>query len=383
MGGEGRLTLNDWLLNISTLLYVIALLGVAPYLPRYAIGLGAGEIEVSMLATSYAITAIALRLTVGGLNDRGYARALMISGGLLNTLSLTLYSIASNLEILYAGRLLQGVSVALFIPASLYSASVTEARAQKAIVWRSTMWGLGSALGPALLGLILQTLSWKWFFYVAAATSTLSALLATPFKLERVEVRGGGGGSILTKPFILSSLTLFTYVIAYQSLSYFLPSLHEVEGLPTTETTTFFTVMALANLTARIILSLQGNFNPKNTALTGVLISIAGYTVITVKQEGIEALIAATLAGLGLGLLFPSLQIISLLGVPRQRRGVASSIYTAMFDLGALVGPPTVITIAGGYRESLTLSTLITVTTLIPITLLKTTGKPREQEPQP
>jgi ACDE family multidrug resistance protein len=383
MGGEGRLTLNDWLLNISTLLYVIALLGVAPYLPRYAIGLGAGEIEVSMLATSYAITAIALRLTVGGLNDRGYARTLMISGGLLNALSLTLYSIASNLEILYAGRLLQGVSVALFIPASLYSASVTGARAQKAIVWRSTMWGLGSALGPALLGLILQTLSWKWFFYVAAATSTLSALLATPFKLERVEVRGGGGGSILTKPFILSSLTLFTYVIAYQSLSYFLPSLHEVEGLPTTETTTFFTVMALANLTARIILSLQGNFNPKNAALTGVLISIAGYTVITVKQEGIEALIAATLAGLGLGLLFPSLQIISLLGVPRQRRGVASSIYTAMFDLGALVGPPTVITIAGGYRESLALSTLITVTTLIPVTLLKTTGKPREQEPQP
>jgi len=383
MGGEGRLTLNDWLLNISTLLYVIALLGVAPYLPRYAIGLGAGEIEVSMLATSYAITAIALRLTVGGLNDRGYARTLVISGGLLNALSLTLYSIASNLEILYAGRLLQGVSVALFIPASLYSASVTGARAQKAIVWRSTMWGLGSALGPAILGLILQTLSWKWFFYVAAATSTLSALLAIPFKLERVEVRGGGGGSILTKPFILSSLTLFTYVIAYQSLSYFLPSLHEVEGLPTTETTTFFTVMALANLTARIILSLQGNFNPKNTALTGVLISIAGYTVITVKQEGIEALIAATLAGLGLGLLFPSLQIISLLGVPRQRRGVASSIYTAMFDLGALVGPPTVITIAGGYRESLTLSTLITVTTLIPITLLKTTGKPKEQEPQP
>jgi MFS family permease len=141
--------------------------------------------------------------------------------------------------------------------------------------------------------------------------------------------------------------------------------------------------MALANLTARIILSLRGNFSPKNAALAGVLISIAGYTVITVKQEGIEALIAATLAGLGLGLLFPSLQIISLLGVPRQRRGVASSIYTAMFDLGALVGPPTVITIAGGYRESLTLSTLITVTTLIPITLLKTTGKPKEQEPQP
>jgi MFS family permease len=381
MGNGGRLTLNDWLLNLSTLLYVVSLLGVAPYLPRYAISLGASELEVSMLATSYAITAVALRFAVGGLNDRGYAGVLMVLGGLLNALSLTLYSISESLSTLYAGRLLQGVSVALFIPASLYSASVTGARAQRVIVWRSTMWGLGSVLGPAVLGLTLQRLSWQPMFYLAAATSALSALLAMQFKPERFEA--GDGGSILTRPFLLASLTLLTYVIAYQSLTYFLPSLHEVEGLPTAETAAFFTVMALANLASRTVLSIAGEFNPGNTALAGVVASIAGYTIVTLRPEGLEALVAATLVGLGLGLLFPSLQVISLLGVPRQRRGMASSIYTAMFDIGALVGPPTVIAIAGGYRESLALSTLITVTTLIPITLLKTTGKPRGQEPQP
>jgi MFS family permease len=383
MGGGVRLTLDDWLLNISTLLYVIALLGVVPYLPRYAVGLGAGELEVSMLATSYAITSIALRLLVGGLNDRGYAKPLMVSGGLLNALSLLVYSSTTNLNIVYVGRLLQGVSVALFIPASLYSASVTGVRAQRVIVWRSTMWGLGSALGPALLGVVLQTLSWKGLFYTAAAISIASAALSLAFKPERVEARREEGGSILTKPFILASLTLLAYVIGYQSLAYFLPSLHEVEGLPTTDTTAFFTVMAVASLASRIALSTLKNFNPKNTALTGVIASITGYTIVTVKQEGVEALVAASLAGLGLGLLFPSLQIISLLGVPRHRRGVASSIYTAMFDIGSLIGPPTVITIAGGYKESLTLSTIIVTTTLIPITIMRTTEKPKEQEPQP
>ncbi len=367
MSSDGRLTPNDWLLNISTLLYVTALLGVVPYLPRYAIGLGASEREVSMLATSYAVTAIMLRFAIGGLNDRGYARALMVSGGLLNAFSFTLYSSFESLEAVYLGRLLQGVSVALFIPASLYSASVAGARAQKVIVWRSTMWGLGSILGPALLGVILQTLSWKWMFYAATLISILSALLAIPFRLEGVEARKGDGGSIATKPFILASLTLLLYVIGYQSLSYFLPSLHEVEGLPTTETTKFFTVMAVANLASRITLSLLGNFNPKNTALIGVVASIAGYTVTSIEHKGLEALVAATLIGLGLGLLFPSLQIISLLGVPREKRGVASSIYTAMFDLGALIGPPTVIAIAGGYRESLVLSTLIVTATIVPV----------------
>jgi len=263
MGGGVRLTLDDWLLNISTLLYVIALLGVVPYLPRYAVGLGAGELEVSMLATSYAITSIALRLLVGGLNDRGYAKPLMVLGGLLNALSLLVYSSTTNLNIVYVGRLLQGVSVALFIPASLYSASITGVRAQRVIVWRSTMWGLGSALGPALLGVVLQTLSWKGLFYTAAAISIASAALSLAFKPERVEARREEGGSILTKPFILASLTLLAYVIGYQSLAYFLPSLHEVEGLPTTDTTAFFTVMAVASLASRIALSTLKNFNPK------------------------------------------------------------------------------------------------------------------------
>ncbi len=377
MGSEDKLTINDWLLNISTLLYVISLLGVVPYLPRYAIGFGASEAEVSMLATSYAITAIGVRFIAGGLNDRGYASYLMFLGSILNILSLIIYSIAVNLQIIYIGRLVQGISIALFIPASLYSASITGVRAQKVIVWRSTMWGLGSVIGPALLGLILQWWSWRGLFYTAAITSILAAVLSLAFKSEEVRKGGGDSGTILTKPFILASLTLLVYVIGYQSLTYFLPSLHEIEKLPPTETATFFTIMAIANLTSRIILSILKEFNPRKTALIGSITSIIGYMVIAIKPQGLEAVIAAILIGIGLGLLLPSLQVISLLGVPENRRGIASSIYTAMFDLGALIGPPIVITIAGSYKESLTISTLIIAITITLIIAVK----PKEGKP--
>lgn len=372
MSRDNRLTLNDWILNISTLLYVISLLGIAPYLPRYAVALGASETEVSLLATSYALTAIALRFIVGYLNDKGYARTLMVTGSLLNALALTLYSTSGSLALVYVGRLVQGVSVALFIPASLYSASVTGARASRVIVWRATMWGLGSALGPAILGFVLVRWSWQPLFLAATLASIAAATMSSLYKQEAVAVSGGGFGfrEVLTKPFILASVTLFTYVVGYQSLSYFLPSLHEIEGLPSSETAAFFTIMAFSNLASRLAISLKQNFNPPLGALAGLAASIVGYTIVAIEPNGQIALIAAVLAGLGLGLLFPSLQVISLLGVPEYRRGLAASIYTAMFDLAALVGPPIVITISGGYRESLVTSAIVIALTAAPVILI-------------
>ena len=56
----GGVSINEWLLNISTLLYVIALIGASTYLPRYAVSLGASETSVSLLASSYAAASIPL-----------------------------------------------------------------------------------------------------------------------------------------------------------------------------------------------------------------------------------------------------------------------------------------------------------------------------------
>ncbi|MEM4558651.1 MAG: MFS transporter [Acidilobaceae archaeon] len=366
---EDNLTVNDWILNIATLLYVASLLGVAPYLSRYAVALGASQSEVSLLATSYALTAIMLRLIVGYLNDKGYAKHLMVLGGLLNSIAVLVYIEASSVSTIYIGRLIQGVSVAFFIPASLYSASLGDPRrASRTILWRSTMWGLGSALGPALLGFILDRLSWTAMFSVSAILSISSAILSQSYKQSKIESKKSYAlDSILTLPFIVASLTLFIYVVSYQSLSLFLPALHEVSGYPAYETTVFFTILATANLLARLTLSISRSFTPIATAIIGLILSIIGYISVAIDPLSNTTILYAILIGGGLGILFPSLQVISLLGVPEARRGLASSIYTAMWDLASLIGPPLVMTISAGYKDSLMTSAVIVCLAIIPI----------------
>lgn len=359
------------MLNISTLIYVIALIGIAPYLSRQAVALGASEREVSFLATSYAITAISLRLLVGSLSDRGFAKALMFAGGLVSSLAFLTYSQASTVPQLYVGRLLQGVSVALFIPASLYSATVGDReRASSVIMWRSTMWGLGSALGPLLFGYVLQSSSWAIACYAGAALAAISSIAS--LSMERREQRGQGAtnGSMLTPGFMAASATLFLFVIAYQSMFFFLPALHELESYPQSQTSLLFASLAGFNLVARLAISLLKPGAPAITAAIGIAMSTIGYAILAISPMGPLSLLGAAVLGAGFGTMVPSLQIVSLLSVPEGRRGFASSVYTATFDVASLIGPPTVIAIAGDYGRSLYFSIALSGLSLAPILLL-------------
>ncbi|MEN3000073.1 MAG: MFS transporter [Acidilobaceae archaeon] len=349
---------------------MIALLGVAPYLARHSVSLGATEDQVSLLATSYAITAIAVRFFVSHLNDRGFSTVLMIGGGVLSATSFLMFSLSETVTQLYAGRLVQGVSVALYIPASLYSASMGDAeRATKVILWRSTMWGVGSTIGPAVMGWAVQSSSWTTMYYLGASVSLASALLCLAVEAPKGETAGrrSSKSSILTRPFVLSSLALLLFIVAYQSLFVFLPALHEREDFPSSGTSLAFTVLAAFNLASRLLLSFTSVLQPKSAALLGALLGFAGYGVVALWPMDVLSLLGSALIGSGLGLLVPSLQVISLLGVPQDRRGLASSIYTAMFDVASLIGPPLVIFLSATYERSLFVSAAFALFSSLPV----------------
>jgi MFS family permease len=360
---------------------VIALIGASTYLPRYAVSLGASESSVSLLASSYAAASIPLRLVVGLLSDKGYAKILMVFGSILGSIACLLYMVSNSLEPIYIGRLVHGVSVALFIPASLYSASISGGMASRAILWRSLMWGLGSIVGPSVFGAALSIGSWGLVYTLAIVFSIASAGISISYRLPRIYAKPREkGGGLLSAPFTLASASLFFYVAGYQSISYFLPALHEVRGLSAFETAMFFTLMAITSLASRLALIAVREPDPWATAITGSIASIAGYMLIASNPEGSIAIISATIAGAGMGLLFPSLQIISLLGVPEHKRGAASSIYTAMFDLGALVGPSTIITISGGYRNAIEISAIAVTITAPLILAIKLIGSQKTRD---
>jgi MFS family permease len=75
--------------------------------------------------------------------------------------------------------------------------------------------------------------------------------------------------------------------------------------------------------------------------LVPALASLAAGLYLVARFESLRTLGAAgLLCGMGHGYLFPILSGMAIEGTDRRARGSAMSFYTAVFDLGQMLGPP-------------------------------------------
>jgi MFS family permease len=354
-----RPNLRELELNAGTLLFFLATHSVAPYISRYAITLGAGEGEVALLGPTLSLMALVLRPLSGYLVDAGLLRPLLLSGVFSAMVAQVVYASSSSVAVLYLGRVLQGIGIALFIPASIYSATLvgSERGASEALAWRATMIGLSMALGPAVGGVLVGLYGYGSLFTTALAYLSASLVLnALASRGLRPPTSRGGGrvGGILRVSFLVPLVAVFGYSALYSSLSLFLPALHESLGVDVAVTSLVFTSYSLANLAARLVFTqISGRVKPLATATAGYALALLGiYAVTSTPASQVTPLLAAV-AGFGAGLLIPSLQIAAILSVEPESRGLASGVYTAMFDVGNLVGPPLAITLGTTYSKAL------------------------------
>ena len=127
-------------------------------------------------------------VVVGGLIDgAGLARPFVI-GLVLFALGLVIGGLAPSMEVLVAGRFLQGLGAGA-IPPTAYVAigrSLPERLRPQMFATLSTAWVLPGVIGPALAGAITQTLGWRIVFVgllplvLLAGAMTLRSLVAVP-----------------------------------------------------------------------------------------------------------------------------------------------------------------------------------------------------------
>ncbi|MEM1622516.1 MAG: MFS transporter [Sulfolobales archaeon] len=348
-------------LNLGTLLYFLSLHSIAPYISRYAVSLGASEYEVAMLGPTLSLIAITLRPLSGSLIDRGLLRQLMILGVGLAMAAQALYSVTFSVTLLYIGRGLQGMGIALFVPASVYSATLTGRNAASSLAWRSTMIGLSMSLGPAIGGFIVSTYGYRTLFTTSLVYLLISGLLNSLAlrKLKTPERTRDGGRleDLLSKDFLISSFAIVAYSILYNCFLLFLPAHHSALGMDVTVTTVLFTTISISNFASRMVLSIVMNrVKYSLTAALGFGLALLGITFIILNTTSPYLMIYAVIAGVGGGLLIPSLQVLALLNIKARSRGLGSGVYTAMFDVGNVIGPPLAIALGGTYLGSLKIS---------------------------
>jgi EmrB/QacA subfamily drug resistance transporter len=162
----------------QTLILVAAILGttvvtvdgtvVNVALPAIADDLGGGLAGQQWTANAYLVTLGSLLLIGGSLGDIfGERRVFAFGVGAFGVTSLVC-ALAPTIEILVAGRALQGVAGALLTPAALAVIVANFAPDQRGkAVGAWTAWGgIGTVLGPLIGGQLVDAASWRWIFAI-------------------------------------------------------------------------------------------------------------------------------------------------------------------------------------------------------------------------
>lgn len=129
---------------------------------------GATVADATWLITIYAVTFAAFLAPAGRVADVVGRRALLVAGVGGFTLMSLACAAAPSLELLLVARGLQGVAAAAMIPASLAVVLMDtppERRAAAIGAW-SAAGALAAAIGPAIGGVLVDTVGWRSLFLI-------------------------------------------------------------------------------------------------------------------------------------------------------------------------------------------------------------------------
>jgi MFS family permease len=156
-----------------------ALLGlIAPLLPEIEQRTGANAAELGLALAADAIPIVLLALPIGRSVDRVGGRPLLIGGILLIAAGSAVIAVTSSLEVLVAGRVLQGVGSAMsWISAlTIVSDLAPPDKRGESLGIAFAMIGVGSIAGPTLGGVAADLISYAAPFLIVCALSLAVAV---------------------------------------------------------------------------------------------------------------------------------------------------------------------------------------------------------------
>ena len=141
---------------------------VASTLPAIQRSLHTSLSSLEWVLNAYILAFAVLMLTAAALGERYGRRRVFTAGVALFTLSSAAGALAPNAGTLIAARAVEGIGGAVIMPLTLTmmtAAFPAERRGAALGIW-SAISGFGVALGPVAGGVLTDTLSWHWIFWV-------------------------------------------------------------------------------------------------------------------------------------------------------------------------------------------------------------------------
>jgi EmrB/QacA subfamily drug resistance transporter len=201
-------------LALAALSYALLQTMVAPALPEIQHELGATPTQVTWVLTVYLLTASIATPILGRLGDMfGKERMLVVVLGLFAVGSL-ISALSSSLELLIAGRAVQGAAGAVFpLAFGIIRDEFPRDRVATGIGLISATFGIGGGAGLILSGLIVDNLSYRWIFWfglVVVVIATIATHLWVPESPIKSPARVDIGGALL----LSAGLTAFLLAVS-------------------------------------------------------------------------------------------------------------------------------------------------------------------------
>src|SRR5438093_1193189 len=167
---------------------------IIPLLPVYARTFGASAFVIGLLFASFSISQLFAAPVLGDLSDRWGRRPVLIFSLLGTVVSFVMLALAHSLALLFAARIVDGLSGGNITTARAYIGDITtdENRA-RAFGMLGAAFGLGFIIGPGLGGLFAR-ISYTAPIWAAAIITMIASVLAwlwLPETVHRVHAVAG------------------------------------------------------------------------------------------------------------------------------------------------------------------------------------------------
>ncbi|MFI5711005.1 DHA2 family efflux MFS transporter permease subunit [Kribbella sp. NPDC051620] len=154
-------------------------------LPAMGDDLNAEISGLQWIVNGYMLMLASLILLSGSLGDRLGRRKTFLTGVIWFAVASLICAVAPNLEVMIAGRVLQGIGGALLTPGSLaiLQTSFKHSDRAKAVGTWSGLTSVAAAVGPFVGGTLVDSGSWRWIFVLnlpLAAATVLVTLRHVP-----------------------------------------------------------------------------------------------------------------------------------------------------------------------------------------------------------
>lgn len=188
-------------LTATALVFALSQTMVIPALPAIQSQLGTSTEAVTFVITAFLLSASVATPVVGRLGDMFGKKRILVATLVIYGAGSLIAALSSSIEVLIAGRTIQGVAGAVFpLSFGIIRDEFPPERVAVGIGLIGATFGIGSAIGVVLSGVIVDHLAYEWIFWLAVGIVPLT-IVATHLFVPESPVKSPAkidwGGAVL------------------------------------------------------------------------------------------------------------------------------------------------------------------------------------------